>query len=80
MTTTQQLHELFAKAFEIPVEAVSDELIYQGIAEWDSMSHVVLIDELEKAYGISIEQGDVLEMLSIKKVKEVLKKYGIEVI
>ena len=46
MNTTEQLHSVFSRAFEIPVEAINDQLEYQGIAEWDSMSHLVLIEEL----------------------------------
>lgn len=79
MNTIEQLHGVFAKAFEIPVETVNDELEYQGIAEWDSMSHLVLVSELENAYGISIEMEDVLEMGSVEKVRGILQKYGIDI-
>ncbi|MGS2740740.1 acyl carrier protein [Sinomicrobium sp. M5D2P17] len=79
MNTTEQLYEVFAKAFEIPVETVTDELEYQGIAEWDSMSHLVLVSELENSYSISIDMEDVLEMGNVEKVKGILKKHGIEI-
>lgn len=69
MNTTQQLHSVFSRAFEIPVEAINDQLEYQGIAEWDSMSHLVLIEELESTYNISIEMEDILDMGSIEKNK-----------
>lgn len=79
MTTTEQLYKVFAKAFEIPVETVNDQLEYHGIAEWDSMSHLVLVSELENSYGISIDTEDVLEMGNVEKVKRILQKYGIEI-
>ncbi|MDD7887575.1 acyl carrier protein [Flavivirga sp. 57AJ16] len=78
MKTKQRLYKVFAKAFEIPVEAVNDELQYQQIAEWDSMSHLVLISELESFYDISIGMEDVLEMNNVQRVREVLhSKYGV---
>ncbi|RNL93019.1 acyl carrier protein [Sinomicrobium pectinilyticum] len=79
MNSTEQLHQVFAKAFEVPVETVTDQLEYQGIAEWDSMSHLVLVSELESSYGISIDMEDVLEMGSVEKVKGILQKYGVEI-
>ncbi|QOG01275.1 acyl carrier protein [Flavobacterium sp. MDT1-60] len=79
MNTIEQLHGVFSRAFEIPVEAVNDQLEYQAIAEWDSMSHLVLIEELESTYKISIEMEDILEMGSVAKIKDILKKYGFEI-
>lgn len=79
MNTIEQLNGVFARAFEIPVDAVKDDLEYQGIAEWDSMSHLVLVQELESTYNISIEMEDILEMGSVEKIKEILKKYGFDI-
>lgn len=76
MNTTEQLHSVFSRAFEIPLDAINDQLEYQGIAEWDSMSHLVLIEEIESTYNISIEMEDILEMGSVQKIKEILKKHG----
>lgn len=74
----QNLHEVIAKAFGIPVNDVTNELEYQGIPEWDSVSHLVLVTELEAAYSITIELEDVLAMGSVAKIKALLKKYNVE--
>lgn len=79
MNTTKQLHSVFSRAFEIPVETINDELEYQGIAEWDSMSHLVLVEELERTYNISIDMEDILDMGSVEKIKGILKKHGFEI-
>jgi acyl carrier protein len=79
MNTTAQLHSVFSRAFEIPVETINDELEYQGIAEWDSMSHLVLVEELERTYNISIDMEDILDMGSVEKIKSLLKKHGFEI-
>lgn len=80
MNTTEQLHLVFAKAFEVSAETINDQLEYQEIAEWDSMSHLVLAEAIETAYKISIDMEDILEMGSVVKVKDILKKYGVEII
>lgn len=79
MNTTEKLHSVFSRAFEIPVETINDELEYQGIAEWDSMSHLVLVEELERTYNISIDMEDILDMGSVEKIKGILKKHGFEI-
>ncbi|GAA0558241.1 acyl carrier protein [Chitinophaga japonensis] len=79
MHTTQQLQEIMAAALSVPVSSITDELEYQGIPEWDSVSHIYLITELEAAYNISIDTEDVLEMSSVPKVKAVLKKHNIAI-
>ncbi len=79
MNTREELYGVFARAFEIPIETVSDDLEYQGIVEWDSMSHLVLVKELETTFGIAIEMEDVLEMGSVEKIRIILGKYGIQI-
>lgn len=80
MNTTKKLHEVIAKALTVPVTEVSDELEYQGIPEWDSLTHLTLVSELENNYNVAIEMEDILEMGSVTKVKETLKKYGVEIV
>ena len=77
MHPQQNLQEVIAKAFGIAPNDVIDELEYQSIPEWDSVSHLVLVSELEAAYGIKIEMEDVLTMGRVAQVKELLKKYEV---
>jgi acyl carrier protein len=80
MHSQQSIQEVIAKAFGIATNDITDELEYQSIPEWDSVSHLVLVTELETAYGISIEMEDVLTMGSVTKIKELLKKYNVDVV
>jgi len=77
MHSQQNLQEVIAKAFGITPNDITDDLEYQSIPEWDSVSHLVLVTELETAYGISIEMEDVLTMGSVGKIKELLQKYNV---
>lgn len=72
-----KLKEAFANALAIPADQVTDELKYRGIPEWDSISHMVLISELEEAFDVEIETDDVIDMSSFQKAKEILAKYGV---
>lgn len=78
MTNAEKLVDAFANALNIDAAFVVDSLSYQGIPEWDSVSHMVLITELEDAFGISIDTNDVIDMSSVAKAKEILAKYNIQ--
>jgi acyl carrier protein len=78
MQFQQNLQEVISNAFGIPANDITDELEYQSIPEWDSVAHLVLVTELETAYGITIELEEVLTMGSVAKIKELLKKYNVE--
>jgi acyl carrier protein len=77
MNQQQHLEQVIAKAFGIAPNDITDELEYQSIPEWDSVSHLVLVTELETAYGITIDMEDVLTMGSVAKIKELLTKYNV---
>lgn len=77
MDKSQKLDEVMALALSVPLEEINDDLAYQSIPEWDSMSHMILMTELETAFGISIETDDMLEMNTMPKVREILQKYGV---
>lgn len=79
MNTTQTLQDIIAAALSIPAEQVTDDLSYQSIPEWDSVSHIYLITELEATFNITIDTDEVLEMSSVEKVKETLRKHNIEI-
>jgi acyl carrier protein len=77
MTNTEKLYKTFAEALNIDLSKVRDGLTYQSIPEWDSISHMVLISQLEEAFSVSIETDDVIDMSSVEKAKEILRKYNI---
>jgi acyl carrier protein len=77
MSNKVKLFESFAAALNIPVESVTEELAYQGIPEWDSISHMVLISQLEEDFGVSIATDDVIDMSSVAKAMDILGKQGV---
>lgn len=78
MENNQKLVEAFVNALEIEKEQVVDSLQYQGIEQWDSISHMMLISELEDTFEIEIDTDDVIDMSSVAKAKEIIAKYGVE--
>jgi acyl carrier protein len=77
MENKSKLFQSFAKALNISVEQITHELAYQSITEWDSITHMVLISQLEDDFGVSIDTDDVIDMSSVAKAQEILTKYGV---
>ncbi len=77
MSNTEKLIAAFSDALTIDAGAIVDSLAYQSIPEWDSISHMVLISRLEEVFDVSIDTDDVIDMSSVAKAKEILKKYKV---
>jgi acyl carrier protein len=77
MNNQELLYKSFAEALQIELSSITDELKYQSITEWDSIGHMVLINEIETNFNIIIETDDVIDMSSVAKGKEILSKYNI---
>lgn len=56
-----------------------EELVYQGVAEWDSVGHMGLIAALEEAFDIMMDTDDIIDFDSFEKGKQILtQNYQIE--
>jgi len=76
MNNQELLYKSFSEALQIDISSISDELKYQSITEWDSIAHMVLINEIETNFNVIIETDDVIDMSSVAKAKEILSKYN----
>ena len=78
MDNQEKLINAFAEALSIETIMVTDNLMYQGIEQWDSISHMILISQLEEVFDVSIDTNDVIDMSSVAKAREILIKYNIK--
>lgn len=77
MSNHEKLCLCFLQALNVERERITDDLAYNTIAEWDSVAHMALIAEIESAFGIMIDTDDIIDMSSVGKAREILKKYDI---
>ena len=76
MAADEQYRQAFIEAFEAE-DSQLDDLEYQGIDNWDSVGHMMLISILEEQFNIMMEMDDIIDFSSFQKGKEILAKYGI---
>lgn len=77
MDNLTKYREAFKEAFEIDDDAITDELAYDTIPEWDSVGHMRLMAAIEDAFDIMLETEDILDFGSVGKGKEILLKYDV---
>ncbi len=71
----EKLKNAFVRALGIDVNLVTDSLAYQSIPQWDSITHMILISEIETEFEISIKTDDVIDLSSFAKALEIVNKY-----
>ena len=77
MNSIETYKNAFKKLFELDDELL-DQLVYQGIPEWDSISHMELMTILEKEFSIEMEIDDIIDFSSFELGKNILAKYGVQ--
>ena len=70
----EKVRKVFLDVFGMDGSKFHYGMTGDDIKEWDSLSHMNLVSELEKEFGLSMEIDDISEMDSVKKVIEVVEK------
>ena len=70
--------EVLARVFGVSPLDLHDDSGPETVSSWDSLAHMTMVMELERAYGISIAVEDALEMRTVARIKRILREYGIK--
>ena len=73
--SAEKLQKAFVDALGLPAETDIPSLEYSRNDYWDSVAHMRLVAEIEKAFGVRLEYEEVLDLSSYKKAVEILKKH-----
>jgi citrate synthase len=66
----QSIEDIISQVLNIPKSAIRDDLEYQSIPEWSSLSHIALMLAIEKAYNTEISEDMMLKLTSITAIRE----------
>ena len=69
----EKLNEVFSDVFDEDI-TVTDETTSADIAEWDSLTHITLISEVEDAFGMKFSMKDVLGMQNVGEMADIIEK------
>jgi len=75
---SKKFTSVFAKALQISESEVTDSARLEDLPTWDSFNSLILISELEKAFGVSFSVKEISEVRSVSDIKTNLRAKGIE--
>ena len=71
------VEEVVSRVFGIEPGSIDESSSPESVEGWDSMGHLNLVAALEHDFNVSIDIGDVMEMVSVKRIREILLQYGV---
>ena len=78
MTNLQIFNKMIESTFDTKnMPEIEDSFGPDEIEDWDSLSHIELVTELEEKFEISLAVEDVSRMYTIGDIKKILKKYSV---
>ena len=72
------VEEVVSRVFGVDPGSLDDASSPETVEGWDSMGHLNLVAALEQEFALSIDIGDVMEMVTVKKIREILQQYGVQ--
>lgn len=69
----EKLNEIFSDVFDEEI-TVTAQTTASDIEEWDSLTHITLISEVEDAFGIKFAMKDVLGMQNVGEMVDIIRK------
>lgn len=63
----------FHSAFGVDPQSITIATTPADVPAWDSMGHVALASSLERAFGLSFDVDDLMEMEDVQKIIQVVE-------
>ena len=72
-----RLEKIIREVFDIEAETIDENWTSEDIPDWDSVSHMNLIMEVEKEFKIKIEIEEMFEVEKLKDIVKILEKKNV---
>ena len=69
----EKLNEIFSDVFDEDI-TVTPETTAADVADWDSLTHITLISEVEDAFDMKFSMKDVLGMQNVGEMADIIAK------
>ena len=76
MKNLEKYNNIFMNIFDVSEEELNGNFRFDSIDEWDSLTHMDLISQLEDEFDVMFETNDILSYQSYENGKKILEKYG----
>lgn len=70
----EKLTEIFRKVFNDSNLIVSEEMTANDVERWDSLTHMLMITEVEKKFDVKFKLKDLNKMKNVGNLIEILEE------
>ena len=70
----KKVNEIFWDVFDDDTIEVVEETTAADIEDWDSLTHITLISEVESAFGFTFAMKDVLGMKNVGEMLDIIER------
>ncbi len=68
-----KIREAFKSAFGVEPQSVTIDTKPANVPAWDSMGHITLVSGLERAFGLSFDVDEVMEMEDVRQIVRIVE-------
>lgn len=72
---TAALTQIFQKVFEAPNLTVTEELTANDIEKWDSLTNIIMVDEVEAHFGVRFKLKEIMGLRNVGDLISVIERY-----
>lgn len=69
-----KLFEILSDVLEIDIKEVNEGLSQENTEDWDSVTHLTLIAEIEDGFNISLEPSEIEKMKTVGVILNIMKE------
>lgn len=69
----EKLTEVFADIFETEL-TLSDDMTADEVEDWDSLTHISLIAEVEQVFGMKFQMKEVVSMKNVGEMVDIIAR------
>lgn len=77
MSNLEKFLDIISKILLLDIDQINDNQSRKLIEEWDSLSHLVLISEIESTFNITLSDDEVVDMQNIGDLKNIMKNHNV---
>jgi acyl carrier protein len=75
-----KLFGILSRVLGVRVGSIGDLTSMKTTSEWDSLKHIEIITAMEEELGVpQFSLDEIVEVTSVRKIKEVLRAKGLEI-
>ena len=71
---SSRVQSIIAEALNLELDEVHSGTVQEDLTEWDSMSYLTILSNIEDEFGVSVSEDNINKFGSVSQIMEEIKK------